>query len=329
MGNEFFRYFDVRMATAITLTGQVLIKWVARDINAYVSRMLGDAAPVDRVITIDTDGIYVDFADVVDRAMAGWDRDKVADALVKFADQKMQAVINDSLADLGRYLNCHEPEALSMKREAVADAGVFIAKKRYFLNLLDDEGVRFAPDERGVGKLKFMGVEAKKSSTPEVLRKWMEECFPIFLFGTEADFQADVATRRTQHASLPVEAVAFNSGVNHLAKYATPDGRPAKGAPQNTKAALSHNHLIRKFGLEEKYPPITEGDNIKYVVLTMPNPAGTDLLGWGDDFPFETGAGDHVDYGAMFEKTFVVPMQGIADAVRWNATFRPSLDDEF
>ena len=338
MGNQYFRFYDVRMASAITLSGQMLIRWVARDVNNYVNRLSGTEG-VDYIITIDTDSIYVNFGEMVKRVMPDeTDKIKIADALCKFSEVKVQKVINDSFAAYAKYLNCFEPEALSMKREAVSDVGIFMAKKKYFLNIIDNEGVRYKLDERGIGKLKLMGVDAKKSSTPAMIREWMSDMFPMFMIGTEKQVQAEVLRLKELHSQMGAMDVAFNKSVSDVTGYTGSDGRPqpkvgATGrmnpAPINSRAAITYNREIKSAGIDGLYPRIHDGDKIKFAYIQMPNPFDSNVIAWADDVPTELGIEDLIDHELMFEKTFINPMKQVADAMGWEMFYRPKLDDLF
>lgn len=329
MGNRWFRFFDLRMASAITLSGQLLIRWVARDVNDYVNKITGTEG-VDYIVTIDTDSIYVDFGAFVDKAFpSGKTTDEIVDALSEFSEARVQKVINESFAAYAEYLNCFEPEALSMKREAIAQSAVFLVKKKYFLNIVDNEGVRYSLDERGVGNIKVMGLEAKKSSTPGVIREWMTDMFPLFLVGTEAEVQEMVAKRRDEHSALSPDGMAFNRSVSHVNKYADHDGNPIKGTPINSAAALAHNRAIKARDLAGVYPAIVDGDKMRYIHLIRPNPVDSHVLAWPDNWPTELELDSYIDHQTMFEKSFINPMKMVADAVGWDLVFRPKLDELF
>jgi DNA polymerase elongation subunit (family B) len=320
MGNPYFRFYDLRHAEAITLSGQLLIRWVARDLNAYINRISG-TVDVDYVIAIDTDSNYLDFGPFVRRAMPNAARDEIVDALSQFIEDKVQPVINKAFKDLCDHLNAHNPDALYMKRESISDAGVFMAKKRYILNVLDNEGVRYEN-----GNLKIMGLEAVKSSTPAMCRDWLKKIYPIFLHGDQKTLQDEVTRLREFHSSLKPHETGFNRGVSEVERHDAGNGQVGKGAPINSRAAVVYNHAIKKNGLDNKYPLIQDGDKMHFIMLKTPNPISSNVIGWSDDWPTELGLDKFVDRDGMFSKTFQDAIEPIAKVMGWDVVEKPRLD---
>lgn len=321
--NEHFHFFDIRIAEAITLSGQCMIRWIARDVNRALNRLLGTEG-VDYCIAIDTDSNYFNFAPVVDRKwpQGNPDRKQVLEWLREFTDVKVQSIIKQSIANFAEYFRCYDPSALSMKRECIADVAVFTRKKRYFLNVLDKEGVEKE-------ELKIMGLEAVKSSTPEWCRENMKKVFEFIVHGTEKDVQDFVKQKRLEFRNLRPREVAENMSVNGISKYLSPSGSVLTGAPMNTKASIAFNSLLKSANVESKYDRIREGDKIKIVMLKTPNPAANGAIAFKVELPEEFGVDKYLDYDKMFDKLFVGPIQSVLEEVDWNIEPKADLGDLF
>jgi DNA polymerase elongation subunit (family B) len=211
-----------------------------------------------------------------------------------------------------------------MKRESIADRGIWTAKKRYILNVRDNEGVRYAKP-----KLKIMGIEAIKSSTPAACREAMEKLFQILINGTELETQSFIRDFRNTFDSLPVEEKAFPRGVSSLKQYSDSKLIYKKSTPINSRAALLYNHMLKQLGLENKYEMIKEGEKIKYIHLDPKNPTREDVIGFSEILPPEFGLHRYVDNERQFEKSFLDPAKSILDAIGWRAEEEASLEDFF
>ena len=160
IGNQYFRYYKLANAEAITLSGQVSIRWIENRMNSYLNKIL-KTEDVDYVIASDTDSIYLNLGDLVNRIYEG--REKTAESVVSFlnkiCEMEFEKYIESSYETLAKYVNAYD-QKMFMKRENIAERGIWTAKKRYILNVWDSEGVRYEEP-----KLKMMGIEAVKSST--------------------------------------------------------------------------------------------------------------------------------------------------------------------
>lgn len=322
LGNRFFRYFTMEIAEGITITGQFIIKMAEKYVNSYLNKLLKNSK--DYIIAIDTDSIYVGLSDLVGKVCPNEkSKEKVVDFLDK-ACKKIEAdAISVAFKDLLTSTNAFKPR-LNMKREGIADRGIWTAKKRYILNVLDNEGVRYAKP-----KLKIMGIEAIKSSTPAACREAFEALFKILISGTEAQTQEFIQTFRKEFANLPVEDKAFPRSVSSLKEYSDSKTIYKKGTPINSRASLLYNSLIKQHGLENKYEMIKEGEKIKYIYLNPRNPIREDVMAFSTVFPVEFGLHKYVDDDTQFEKTFLDPAKLILDAIGWSAEETNSLESFF
>lgn len=318
--NEFFRFFDPNIAEAITMTGQLMIRTVAEAINKYLNKICKTDGK-DYVVAIDTDSVMFTIGDFVEKMFNGQDRDKIVDAIDQFIDNRIQPIINESIADLCNRLNAFEPEALVMKREAIASSGVFVEKKRYAMNVLDNEGVRFAEPD-----LKITGLAAVSASNPGKCREWMKKAITTILEGTEDELHNTIAKMRSEFFSMSPDEIAQNVGITEVEKYLERDGSYKKGTQAHIRAAIIYNATVKKLNLMDNRPLIDAGDKMKMVYLQNPNKMFSNVMGWLEEWPTEFGVDDRVDYNTQFQKVFIAGIERITDAVGWDVERRGKLD---
>ena len=321
LGNKYFRYFTMEIAEGITLTGQLIIKWGEKYINEYLNKAL--KSNKDYVIAIDTDSIYANFSNLVDAVVPDATTAKKVDFLDKVCKKIETDVFDAAFKQLGTNLNVFK-HRISMKREGIADRGIWTAKKRYILNVWDNEGVRYAN-----AKLKIMGIEAIKSSTPAPCREAMESLFQILINGTESETQHFIQEFRNTFDSLPVEEKSFPRGVSSLKQYADSKTIYKKSTPINSRAALLYNNLLKQHSLENSYEMIKEGEKIKYIYLDPKNPMREDVIAFPEVLPPEFGLHRYIDNDKQFEKSFLDPAKIILNAIGWKAEEEATLEDFF
>lgn len=319
--NAYFRYYDFDSAEAITLSGQLSIRWIEKALNSYINKAVGTEGE-DYVIASDTDSIYLKMGPLVDKVFAGKDpsKNEIIDFLDRAVEKGVQPFINKSYQELADYTNSFE-QKMSMKRESIADKGFWRKKKHYVLNIWDKEGVRFSEP-----KVEVKGIAAVRSSTPSAVRSALKEIFRIIMNKTEVEFQDYVEKFRDKYRSYPIEEIAKNSSINNMSRYSDRDHVYRKGAPQQVRGALLHNKYIENLGLKH-VSPIYDGDKAKVVMLTTPNPVRDKVIAFVDMMPKEFGLEEFIDYEGMFLKTFLEPLQKIVDSVNWMAEKRSNLDD--
>ena len=322
VGNQYFRYYDVRQAAGITTAGQFIIRFVENHMNKYLNNIL-KTDNEDYVVASDTDSIYVRLDKLVDATCQGKTDDQIVDFLNKVCEQKFEPEIEKWFTELADYSNAFK-NAMVMKREVIANKGIWIAKKRYMLNVLDEEGVRLANP-----KLKLMGIEAVKSSTPQVCRGKIKEAITVIMGKEEHDLHKHISDFRKEFMKLPAEAVSFPRSCNNLRKYRDASNIFVKGTPIHVKGALIYNHKIEELGLQNKYPLVQEGDKIKFIKLIPANPFKFDVISYVTTLPEEFKLQEYVDYNMMFDKTFLDPMRFILDAINWKAEPTANLEAFF
>ena len=323
MGNQYFRFYDVRLAEAVTLSGQLVIQWISNDINLYLNNLL-ESQNVDYVIAIDTDSIYLNLKGLVEKVYKKIpdDKLKIVDFLDKVSESKIQKVIDKSCINLKKYLNSRH-QKMVMKRESIADKAIWTAKKRYILNVYDNEGVRYEEP-----KLKIQGIEAVKSSTPEVCRQKIKDAIELILTKTQNDLYHYIDTFKSEFITLDPEDVAFPRGCNGISKYFDHKLVYKKGTPIHVRGALLYNKLIKDHKLDKKYPCIHEGDKIKFIYLKEPNIIQQNVITMSEEgLPKELGLHKYIDYELQFQKTFLDPLKIVLDSINWNTKKTMSFDD--
>lgn len=324
IGNQYFRHYRVDNAEAITVTGQVAIRWIERKLNEYLNMIL-KTTDVDYVVYVDTDSVYLNLGPLV-KSIPGSDKlpaEKIVTMLDSFTEDKLIPFIDDSYAELAEYLHAHE-NTMVMKREAIAEKGIWTAKKRYILNVWDNEGVRYKEP-----KLKMMGIEAVKSSTPVVCRQYIKDGLEIFMRGTEDELIDYIREKRKEFIQLPIDDIAFPRSANNISKFLCPITNYKKSTPMQVKAAITFNRLIKEKNLVGRYPIIRDGEKIKYVFLKTPNPVRESVVAYLNDFPPEFGLTNYIDYDTMYQKGFIDPLQTIMDAVGWKTEKQVTLESFF
>ena len=313
IGNQYFRYYKLANAEAITLSGQVSIRWIENKMNAFINKILKTEGE-DYVIASDTDSIYLNLGDLVDRIYEG--REKTAESVVSFlnkiCEMEFEKYIESSYETLAKYVNAYDNKMV-MKRENIAERGIWTAKKRYILNVWDSEGVRYEEP-----KLKMMGIEAVKSSTPAPCRTMIKDGLKLMMNGTEEQVITFIDESRKKFKSLPPEDIAFPRTANNLQKYKAHSTIYAKGTPIHVRGALLFNHYVKQKKLDNKYSLISNGEKVKFIYLKKPNLIQENVISFIQDFPHELGLDKYIDYDLQFEKSFVEPLKAILDAIGWN-----------
>ena len=323
IGNQYFRYYNLRNAEAITLSGQVSIRWIENKVNGYLNKLL-NSNEKDYVIASDTDSIYICLDDLVTKVYGDREvsQEKVVDFLDKACKEKIEPFIDKSYQELAEYTNAYE-QKMFMKRENIAARGIWTAKKRYILNVWDSEGVRYNKP-----KLKMMGIEAVKSSTPMPCRKAIKDALNIMMTGEQDELIKFIDNFKEQFYSLPPEDIAFPRSVNGLRKFKSDTDVYSKGCPLHVRGSLLYNFYVSKKKLENKYPLIQEGEKIKYIYLKVgrTNYTGENVLSFLNTFPRELGLEECLDRKAQFKKSFLDPLQIITNVIGWSTEKKSTLE---
>jgi DNA polymerase elongation subunit (family B) len=324
IGNQYFRYYKLENAEAITLSGQVAIRWIENKLNQYLNKIL-KTKDVDYVIASDTDSVYLNMGSLVECVYKG--REKTTESIVSFLDKvckvELEKYIEGCYQELAEYVNAYD-QKMQMKRENIAERGIWTAKKRYILNVWDSEGVRYEEP-----KLKMMGIEAVKSSTPAPCRKMIKDGLKLMMNGTEDDVIKFIDKCREEFKKLPPEQIAFPRTASDVRKYHSSSDIYIKGTPIHIRGALLFNHYIKEKKLSKKYSLIGNGEKIKFIYLKKPNIIRENIISFIQDFPKELGLDKYIDYELQFEKSFVEPLKSILDSIGWSVEKNVNLESFF
>ena len=322
LGNEYFRWFNFDMAEAITMSGQLSIRWIEKKINEYFNNLL-KTNKVDYIIASDTDSIYVNFEPLVAKIGDSLNDSEISDLIDNFVKAKIQPFINKCYNELAVKMNARQ-QKMFMKRETIANKGIWKAKKMYILNAIDIEGVKFAEPQ-----LKIQGIEAVRSSTPKACKTNIKLALDIIMNKSETELQNFIETFRTDFMKLPFEEVAFPRGMNGIDKYKDRHEIYKKGTPIHVKGALLYNNLVKKNDLEKKYSLIADSDKIKFAYLKYPNPLMDGVISVPEVLPPEFNLQKYIDYDMQFQKAFLDPLISILEVIGWSAEKRSTIESFF
>jgi DNA polymerase elongation subunit (family B) len=330
LANKYFRWFDNDNAEAITMAGQLSIRWIEKKLNTWLNSILKTKGR-DYVIAIDTDSVYVSF----DKMIELIDPKDPVDFLDKVAKQQVEPFIDSSYQELAEYTNAYA-QKMFMKRENIADKAIWTAKKRYIMHVWDSEGVRYKEPE-----LKMMGIEAIRSSTPAVCRDYIKQTLNLIMTTNEVDVQKYIADIRQEFRTLSFEQVAFPRSCNFVKWEKNSQGKPypstyaddkiiyKKATPIQVKGALIYNWYLDKYNLTKKYEQIKSGEKIKFCYLSKPNPFHDTVISSPDILPKEFNLSNYLDYEKQFEKGYLDPIEIILHAIGWKSEKVATLEDFF
>ena len=322
LGSQYFRFYDLRMALGVTTAGQLSIRWIEHKINQYMNGLL--KTNDDYVIASDTDSIYLKLGPLVDKMYQDTtDVNKVIAFMDKVCEDKIQPFIDKSYQELATYVHAYD-QKMQMKREGLSNKGIWTAKKRYILNVYNNEGVQYKEPQ-----MKVMGLEMVKSSTPSAIREKMRQSIKLMINGTEDDIHTFIDEFRKAFKAMPPEEVSFPRGMNGLKEYSDAATLYKKGTPIHVKGAILYNSKLKQLKLDKKYPLIQEGEKIKFSYLKQPNPMKDMVISYPNRLPPEFGLQEYIDYDLQFEKAFLEPIKVILDQIGWSTEKRNSLESFF
>ena len=324
IGNQYFRYFRIENAEAITLSGQVAIRWIEGKMNKFLNSIL-KTENQDYVVASDTDSIYLNLGPLVNKVFpaSNFSVEKIVDAIDKFCESKIQPYIDKSYQELSDYVNAYA-QKMQMKRETIADKGIWTAKKRYILNAWDIEGVRFHES-----KMKIMGIESVKSSTPSFYRDKLSKAFKLIMSGDNDDMINFIEKVREETKKQDIVNIAFPRGANNITKYTGTHTLYLKSTPIAVRGAILYNHYLKHYNISHKYQTINPGDKIKFLYLKTPNHIGENVIAFHQELPKEFKLDKYIDYDLQFEKAFLDPLKVVLDCIGWKSEKTISLESFF
>jgi DNA polymerase elongation subunit (family B) len=323
LGNSYFRFYDIRNAEAITYMGQAVIKTVEKHLNAYLQKVTGQ--DIDMILAEDTDSTFLNLESVVDKVFKDKNptEQEIIDFLCSICDNQIQKVIDSIFAQFSKTTNAFQ-NCLHMKREKICSSALWKAKKNYILYVWDNEGVRYSEP-----KIKISGIEAVKSSTPAVCRSKIRTAIEYIMSSTEDKLIDFIQEFKEEFFTLPPEDVSFPRRVSDIDKWFSKSTTYIKGTPIQARASILYNKYIKEKNLDNKYPLIKNGENLKFCYLRTPNPIREDVIGFVQRFPKELNLEQYVDYNTQFNLTFIQPLTKILDVIGWKTEKHATLDDLF
>ena len=305
------------------MSGQLVIKVAEKTINNWMNNVL-KTVDEDYVIAMDTDSVYITFDKLVSQVFPeDTDKDKIINFLDTIGREKVEGILSKGYDELAEYTNAFQ-QKMEMGREVIADRGIWTAKKRYILNVFDSEGVRFEEP-----KLKMMGIETAKSSTPEWVRGRLTDAFKVVMNGTEQELWDFVETARKDFRNLPVEKMSSPRGCNNLEQYSDPNHIYSKGTPIHVRGALLYNHQLKKLNIDKRYENIRSGNKILFTYLKLPNKMNENVISYSNVLPKEFDLQNYIDYDKQFDKSFIEPLNAVISKIGWNVEPVASLDSFF
>lgn len=321
LGNQYFRWFNFNHAEAITTSGQLSIRWIEAKVNLFMNKMMKSEG-VDYVLASDTDSIYITMESLADTLGEGVDDVIIVGAIDAFCEKRLTPYIDKCYQELADYMGAYQ-QKMQMKRETIANKGIWRGKKMYILNAWNVEGVQYDKP-----KLKLQGIEAVRSSTPHACRENIKKALGIIMNGTEQELQEFIIKFREEFSQLPFEQVAFPRGVKGLQKYSNKATIYEKGTPIQVKGALLFNNLLKQHGIKS-IPPIQDGDKIRFAYLKLPNIIQDTVIAVPDELPAEFGLDKYIDRDMQFDKSFLEPVRSITSIIGWDHEVRATLEDFF
>lgn len=324
IGTPYFRYYKLENAEAITFSGQVAIRWIEQKINVYMNRILKTDG-CDYVIASDTDSVYLNMGPLV-KAVYKENTppvEKIINFLDKLCKTEIEPYIEKCYGELAEYMNAYD-QKMHMKRENIADAGIWTAKKRYILNVWDSEGVRYTKP-----KLKITGLETARSSTPPFFADKLLKAFEIIMNEDNDALIKFINKVKRETKQQDIVSISFPRGLNNLHKYKGTSGLYAQKTPIQVRGAILYNHLIKTKNLTNKYAYIQEGEKLKYVYLKLPNPIQENVISYLQTLPPEFGLDNYIDYDMQFSKSFLDPLINVLDTIGWKSEKRGTLESFF
>lgn len=320
MSNSGFLFFDNRLAEGITMTGRYIIQYVSHHFNKRLNDFF-KTTNVNYIVYMDTDSSMFTLGTVIRKHYKEYDDFKITEILDKLVENHLREFINEATNTIAKHQNYYTP-TIFFKREKICSAGFWVAPKKYALKVYDNEGVRYAEPDFAI-----TGIEVVRSSTPAMVREALRNCVQLIINNKIDELRVLTEKTHSDFMTANIEEIAFPKGVNNLIKYSSDENIYGNGCPMHVRAALLHNHYLDKFGLENDYQPIEDGDRIKYVYLEEPNPFKENVIGFFDKLPIEFKLDKYVNRELQFQKTFLDPLNGIMKAVGWKLEEETTLED--
>ena len=315
--NQGFRYFELKNGEAITLSGQLSSMHIERTVNNYFNKILKTSGK-EYAIYLDTDSCVIDVDPLVKKIMPDASDEKIVKFLLGVGKEMQNTVIKESTDHIFKLCNGYSP-VMNMKLESIASKGFWVGKKKYAIKVHNSEGVDYNPP-----KIKVVGLEIVRSSTPQKIRGILKECINIIFDKDENSLQVFIEENKRNFMVWDLEDISFPRGVSDIDKYDSGNGIYKPKCPIAVRGAILYNH---HFGMGESV--LNNGDKVKFCYLKMPNVIRENVISYPADNKFPESLKKYVDKEAMWEKGFIDPLTKIVDSIKWNLVKRSTLEDFF
>lgn len=310
MANKWFPLFNEDMAAAITGNGRYFIQKLAIFIEETLQNLLPQEKPY--IVYGDTDSIYFHIEPFVKKYMEtnpDLPINDYVDWVDNFEKKIIQPTIKNTIDSFAEELNAYNKDKIGAEREIIADTAVFTAKKKYYARVRDAEGTRYSENDP---KIKVMGLEIIKSSTPKWSQQYLKQAIPHILDKDEVDIRNWVKDIKQKFAEVDLNEIASVGSVSRI-DYNLNE----KGVPFGSRAAICYNNYIKENNLEDKYTPIQAGDKCKRLFLITPNKFNTEIIAFVND-NFVNEINNIIDYDTNFEKNFMKPLELMVEPLNYN-----------
>jgi DNA polymerase elongation subunit (family B) len=314
LGSPAFRFYDLDNGNAVTSTSREMIRYAESEGNKFYNTKL-NTVDKDYCIYIDTDSLFFPALPVIQKNNPDIDITDT-DNMIKMTlemTNEFQSYINNSLSNFSKQYCNIETHRFNFKQEVIAVGGFFVAKKRYGLWIVDEEGVK-------VDKLLVKGIDIVRSNFPNSFKVLFSSILKDILQGQDKDIITDAVKKFKRNIkSQTVEDIALNTSVQKINKFLTQDGMIKKGTPAHVRSAINYNRLLHIFKLVSKYNEIQEKDKIKWVYLKN-NPYRFEKIAFkNDENPSEimNFITQYIDINKIFQQAVMNKLQTFYDAMKW------------
>jgi len=263
------RFFDKRIGQSTTLSGRQITKHMAAKINEVIT---GEYDHVGRsIIYGDTDSAYFSAYKTLKKDIEKGDIPWSKETIIQLYDSVAEEVNKSFPNFMVEAFHCPKSRGTVIKagRELVASKGLFITKKRYAVLYYDKEGKR--QDVEGKpGKIKAMGLDLKRSDTPEFIQDFLSEVLEMVLTGNEEKIILDYISKfRLDFKNRPGWEKGSPRRANNITEYDAKERKQGKAnMPGHVRAAINWNTL-KKINSDKYSMNITDG--AKVVVCKLKN----------------------------------------------------------
>jgi len=321
-GNEYFYFFNIKIAESITLQGQNAILYTEKMVNLYFTdfwykdKELHEKMGIEVkgqvlkpvVIYIDTDSCYLSFEEAIVKSnWQGTEKDFILEIYKNRLNDYIKRVLQ-------KYADGYVTENfLDFELESIAKNAIWLAKKKYIQNIVwADPGNHYDP----LTKIKTKGFEIIQSSTPLFARKRLNDAIKLILGKDNIELSEIVQflkEAKKEFKIANIEDICFNLRMNNYEKYIVSDVNTfefASGCPMTVRSAGYYNFLLNSSKFKNKYQLIGNAEKLKMYETTDKD---------CNVFAFKAGSYPYefappIDYEAQFEKCMIEPLNRVLSA---------------